>query len=150
MMGLVLACLVLLIMQSEVLRWLGIQSEILITLIDSIRWVFILGLIFYSIALIYKYAPAIKKPWRIVSPGSVLATSLSILSTLVFSAFVNNFGEYNAFYGSIGTIIVLMSLIYINSLVLLIGYELNVSIHSIRALAEERTKQENSRPHVTA
>jgi membrane protein len=150
MMGLVLACLILLIMQGMVLRWLGIKSETLINVIHSIRWLFILGLIFYSIALIYKYAPAIKKPWRIVSPGSVLATSLSILSTLVFSTFVNNFGKYNALYGSIGTIIVLMSLIYINSLVLLIGYELNVSIHSIKALAEERMRQENARPHVTA
>jgi membrane protein len=143
MMGLVLACLILLIMQGMVLRWLGIRSEILIIIIRSIRWIFIVALIFYSIAFIYKYAPAIRKRWRIVSPGSVLATFLSILSTLIFSAFVNNFGEYNALYGSIGTIIVLMSLIYINSLVLLIGYELNVSIHSIKAMAEERAKLES-------
>jgi len=150
MMGLVLACLTLLIMQGMVLRLLGIKSEILITLIHSVRWIFILGLIFYSIAFIYKYAPAIQKRWRIVSPGSVLATSLSILSTLMFSAFVNNFGKYNALYGSIGTIIVMMSLIYINSLVLLIGYELNVSIHSIKALADERIKQEKARPQLSA
>jgi membrane protein len=144
MMGLVVACLLLLIMQGAVLRWLGIKSEILIILIRSIRWIFIIGLIFYSIAFIYKYAPDIQKRWRLVSPGSVLATFLSILSTLMFSTFVNNFGEYNALYGSIGTIIVLMSIIYINSLVLLIGYELNVSIHSIKALAEERARSENT------
>jgi len=149
MMGLVLACLTLLIMQGMVLRLLGIKSELLITLIHSIRWIFILGLIFYSIAFIYKYAPAIQKRWKIVSPGSVLATSLSILSTLMFSAFVNNFGKYNALYGSIGTIIVMMSLIYINSLVLLIGYELNVSIHSIKALADERIKQEKLQTQVS-
>jgi membrane protein len=142
MMGLVLACLVLLIMQGVVLRWIGIESEILITLIKAVRWIFIVSLIFYSIAFIYKYAPAIRKRWRLVSPGSVLATFLSILSTLLFSAFVNNFGEYNALYGSIGTIIVLMSIIYINSLVLLVGYELNVSIHSLKAMAEERARQE--------
>jgi membrane protein len=69
---------------------------------------------------------------------------------LAFSAFVNNFGKYNALYGSIGTIIVLMSLIYINSLVLLIGYELNVSIHSIKALAEERLKSEEHRPVISS
>lgn len=142
MMGLVLLCLTFLIMQGVVWRWIGIKSDILITLINSIRWVFIIGLIFYSIAFIYKYAPAIQKRWRLVSPGSVLATFLSILSTLSFSIFVNNFGKYNALYGSIGTVIVLMSIIYINSLVLLIGYELNVSIHSMKALAEERTRQE--------
>ncbi len=142
MMGLVLLCLTILIMQGVVWRWIGIRSEWLITLINTVRWIFIVGLIFYSIAFIYKYAPAIQKRWRLVSPGSVLATFLSILSTLSFSVFVNNFGKYNALYGSIGTVIVMMSIIYINSLVLLIGYELNVSIHSIKALAEERTRQE--------
>jgi membrane protein len=149
MMGLVLTCLILLIMQGVVLRWLGIRSEFVIGIIRSIRWIFIIALIFYSIAFIYKYAPAIQKRWRIVSPGSVLATFLSILSTLLFSTFVNNFGEYNALYGSIGTIIVLMSLIYINSLVLLIGYELNVSIHSIKALAAERARLEESQAQIS-
>ena len=103
-----------------------------------IRWICIVGLIFYSIAFIYKYAPDINKKWRLVSPGSILATLLSILGTIGFSMFVNNFGRYNALYGSIGTIIVLMSLIYLNSLILLVGYELNVSIHSLRLLSEER------------
>ncbi|RYF86114.1 MAG: YihY/virulence factor BrkB family protein [Chitinophagaceae bacterium] len=142
MMGLVLVCLLILIMQTEVWEWLGIKNSFLLGLINSGRLLLVVGLIFYSIAFIYKYAPAIQKRWRLASPGSVLATFLSILSTLLFTTFVNNFGKYNALYGSIGTVIVLMSLIYINSLVLLIGYELNVSIHSIKALAEERTKQE--------
>jgi membrane protein len=102
---------------------------------------FIISLIFYAIAFIYKYAPAIQKRWKLASPGAILATFLSILTTLGFSIFVNNFGKYNALYGSIGTMIVLMIIIYINSLVLLIGYELNVSIHSIKAMAEERMKQ---------
>lgn len=141
-MGLVVACLALLIMQGFMLRWMGLKNEALIALISSARWVFILGLVFYAIAFIYKYAPAIQKRWKLVSPGSVLATFLSVLSTLIFSIFVNKFGKYNAFYGSIGTVIVLMSLIYINSFVLLVGYELNVSIHSLKALADERAKQE--------
>ena len=142
-MGLIMACLLLLIMQGFVLRrWLGLHDETLIYLIRFLRWFFIVTLIFYAIAFIYKYAPAIQKRWKIVSPGAILATSLSILTTLGFSIFINNFGKYNALYGSIGTIIVLMTIIYINSLVLLIGYELNVSIHSIRALAAERQKHE--------
>jgi Predicted membrane protein len=139
-MGLVLACLLLLIMQGAVLKWMGIKSDFVRTFIRVIRWVFIVMLIFYAIGFIYKYAPAIQKRWSLVSPGSILATSLSILTTLGFSIFVENFGSYNALYGSIGTIIVLMIIIYINSLVLLIGYELNVSIHSLKAMALEREK----------
>lgn len=142
MMGLIFACLVLLSLQGIVLSWLGISSEFVKTVIRNLRWVFLIALIFYAFGFIYKYAPAIKKRWRLASPGAILATFLSILSTIGFSLFVSMFGKYNALYGSIGTIIVLMIVIYINSLVLLIGYELNVSIHSLKALAEERTKHE--------
>lgn len=142
-MGLIMGCLLLLMLQGFILRrWLGIQDQTLIYLIRFIRWFFIVALIFYAIAFIYKYAPAIQKRWKITSPGAILATTLSIITTLGFSVFINNFGKYNALYGSIGTIIVLMTVIYINSLVLLIGYELNVSIHSIKALAVERQKHE--------
>lgn len=138
---LVLGCLLMLITQSAVLKWVGIRSTVVIEVISYIRWIFIVGLIFLSIAFIYKYAPAVHKRWKLVSPGTILATSLSILATLGFSYFVNNFGRYNALYGSIGTIIMLMALIYINALVLLIGFELNVSIKSLKSIAEERKKQ---------
>jgi membrane protein len=140
-MSLILACLLLLIAQSAVLKFLGIRSEFVLNVIGILRWLFIVSLIFYAIAFIYKYAPAIQKRWKLLSPGAILATFLSILTTLGFSIFVNNFGKYNALYGSIGTIIVLMIIIYINSLVLLIGYELNVSIHSLKAMSIERQKQ---------
>ncbi|GAC1425706.1 MAG: YihY/virulence factor BrkB family protein [Chitinophagaceae bacterium] len=144
-MSLLLACLLLLIMQGVVLKWLGITNSNIRSAIDLLRWVLIISLIFYSIAFIYKYAPDINKKWRLVSPGSILATSLSILGTVGFSLFVNNFGKYDALYGSIGTVIVLMSLIYINSLVLLVGYELNVSIHSLQIIAEERQQETRCR-----
>ena len=140
-MGLILGCVLLLILQSAVLKMLGIRSVFVLNVIGVFRWLFLISLIFYAIAFIYKYAPAIQKRWKLLSPGAILATFLSILTTLGFSIFVNNFGKYNALYGSIGTIIVLMIIIYINSLVLLIGYELNVSIHSIKAMSVERQKQ---------
>jgi len=142
-MGLILGCLLLMMMQGIVLRrWLGIRDQNLIIFIKLLRWFFIVALIFYAIGFIYKYAPAIQKRWKIVSPGAILATTLSIITTLGFSVFLNNFGKYNALYGSIGTIIVMMTIIYINSFVLLVGYELNVSIHSIKAMSLEREKHE--------
>jgi membrane protein len=143
-MLLLMACLLLLIMQGAVLKWLGIENTMLLKIIVLVRWLFIVGLIYFSIAFIYKYAPDIQKKWKLASPGSILATTLSIIATVGFSLFVNNFGKYNALYGSIGTVIVLMSLIYINSLVLLIGYELNVSIHSLQIMAEQRQQQETA------
>ncbi len=63
---------------------------------------------------------------------------LTILTTLAFSYWVNRFGNYNKVYGSIGTVMILMLLVYFNSLVLLIGYELNVSIYHLKVRAGER------------
>ena len=117
---------------------LDIQNQILRQLIFSVRWIIIILLILGSIGYVYKYAPAITKRWKLASPGAIFATFLVVLSTFAFSFYVNNFGSYNKIYGSIGTIMILMFLIYLNSLILLIGYELNVCIHSLKAVAEER------------
>jgi membrane protein len=140
--GLVLGCLVLLITQGAFLKWLGLESKFWLQLIAYVRWLFIIALVYYSIAFIYKYAPAVHKKWKLVSPGTILATFLCIIASLGFSSFVNAFGRYNALYGSIGTIIVLMALVFINSLVLLIGFELNVSIKTLKARAEQREAKE--------
>jgi membrane protein len=136
--GLFLGCLLFLISQRAALKWMGIQKTSIRETILIVRWVFIVGLVFYSIAFIYKFAPAVKKRWGLISPGAILASTLSILTTLGFSAFVNNFGRYNALYGSIGAVIVIMALIYLNALVLLLGFELNVSIRSLKSIKEGR------------
>ncbi|MGI8582360.1 MAG: YihY/virulence factor BrkB family protein [Chitinophagaceae bacterium] len=141
--SLVLICLVLLLMQSNILKMVGVKNVSLRQAIVYGKWVFIIALIFYSFAFIYKYAPAMQKKWKLVSPGAIIATSLSILATLGFSAFLNNFDRYNVLYGSIGTIIALGTLIFINSLVMLIGFEFNVSINS---MAELRKIEENQTP----
>ena len=142
---LVLGCLILLITQGEVLKWLGVKSATLRSIIFYARWIFIVALVYFSIAFIYKYAPAVEKRWKLISPGTILGTFLSILATYGFSLFVNTFGRYNALYGSIGTIIVFMALVYLNSLVLLIGFEINVSIKSLRSIAEKREIEEKKR-----
>jgi membrane protein len=132
----------LLVTQGALFQWLmetlEIQNMILRQLIFSVRWIIIILLILGSIGYVYKYAPAITKRWKLASPGAIFATFLVVLSTFAFSYYVNNFGSYNKVYGSIGTIMILMFLIYLNSLILLIGYELNVCIHSLKAVAEER------------
>lgn len=131
MFSLFMSYLFLLIMQGKLLA-LIVEDSGWQDVISYGRW-FLMGLlVFFAIALIYKYAPSGHIRWRFLSPGTVLATCLSILSSLCFSVYVNNFGNYNALYGSIGTVMVLMALVYINSLVLLIGFELNVSINVLK------------------
>jgi membrane protein len=142
-LSLLLACLLLLIAQGAIVKWLHITHPLAKEAVSLFRWLIIISLIYYSIAFVYRFAPAVKKKWDLLSPGAILATLLSLIATIGFSIFVNNFGRYNALYGSIGTVMVFMIIVFINSLVLLIGYELNVSIHSLRHLAEEREQKES-------
>jgi membrane protein len=134
--SLLLICFILLLMQSNLLNILGIKNRHVRHIILYGKWIFIVGLIFYSYAFIYKYAPSTKERWKLVSPGALIATSLSIIATIAFSAFVNNFGRYNILYGSIGSIMVLMIMIFLNSLVVLIGFEFNLSINSLKSMSE--------------
>ncbi|MBN8834963.1 MAG: hypothetical protein ABS68_10790 [Niastella sp. SCN 39-18] len=130
--GLLLAYIVLLVLQGNVLNFL-VKSNWIKTLIQYSRWVFIILLVFFAIGFIFRYAPAVTKRWNFISPGVILTTFLCLLATLGFAFFVNNFARYNALYGSIGTIMMVMALIFINSLALLIGFELNVSIHALKS-----------------
>lgn len=136
--GLLMLCLILLLMQRNLLDFIGLTNRHVRHIILYGRWFFIIGLIFFSYAFIYKYAPSTTKRWKLVSPGAVIATALSIIATVAFSAFVNNFGRYNILYGSIGTIMVVMIMIFLNSLVVLIGFEFNLSINTLTTIAEEK------------
>jgi membrane protein len=121
--------------------WLNIERSMVVW-IKLLRLIITVAIFFFGIALIYKFGPSVKKRWSTFSPGSILATALTILTTYIFSFWVNNFGNYNQVYGSIGTVLILMFLVYINSLILLIGFELNVSITYLKAEADERRQKE--------
>lgn len=99
-----------------------------------IRWTATLSLVYFSIGVLYRFGASLTRKISIFSPGTTLATILSILASLGFSYYVNEFGRYNQLYGSIGAIMVLMLWIQLNALALLIGYELNASIATNRDL----------------
>ena len=92
------------------------------------RWAIIIVVYFVTISLLYRYGPANSKKWKFFSAGSWFATILAVLSSVAFSYYINNFGTYNKLYGSIGTLLVMMLWLYLNSLILLIGFELNASL----------------------
>jgi membrane protein len=104
------------------------------------KWILIIFMLFFAISCMYYLAPARKTRFRFISAGSTLATILFLLTTLGFNYYVNNFAKYNALYGSIGTLIVIMMWLYFNALVLLIGFELNASIANARMKREENEK----------
>ena len=99
----------------------------------------IIPLFYFTIAFIYKHAPAIQEKWRLISPGTTLATILMIVLTFVFSFWVNNFGtiirlwlhrnDFDSYDRDI-----------LQCTDPFIGFELNVSIHSLKEKAKQRKK----------
>jgi membrane protein len=92
------------------------------------KWFIILAVFFFAYSFLYYLGPARKSKYRFISAGSTLATILSILITLIFSFYIDHFAKYNALYGSIGTLPVVMLMVYFNCLAIIIGFELNISI----------------------
>ena len=109
---------------------------------ESTRWLVIVALIFFGISIIYRYAPSVEEKWNFISPGSLLATFLTLASTIIFSYWFTHFGSYNKVYGSIGTVLIIMIIIDYNALILLIGFELNVSITYLQKQVALRKKKE--------
>ena len=85
-------------------------------------------IIFFAISIIYAYGPSLTHKFKLVSAGSVFATIMIVIGTYVFFYLVNNTLNYNKVYGSLGTLIAFMVWIWLNTMIILIGYELNVSI----------------------
>ena len=110
-----------------------LERNLVIYVLVFLKWILIIQLLFLAISFLYYLAPAKRTDFKFISPGSTLATLLFILTSLGFSAYVNNFGQYNKLYGSIGTLMVILIWLYLNSIALLIGFELNVSIKAARA-----------------
>jgi membrane protein len=115
-----------------------IKRHFVIYFLTFLRWILVVLLLFLAISFLYYFAPAKRTGFKFFSPGSTLATLLFILTSLGFSAYVNNFGQYNKLYGSVGTLMVILVWLYLNSIAILIGFELNVSILAARTEDAER------------
>ncbi len=138
---LVFICMLLLIAQSQVLKWLGVESAAWRNIINDTRWIIVLLLTFYIVSFIYRHGPPVAKKWRLLTPGALFATALMIIATLLVTYWVNHFSNYNKVYGSISAIFILMSLIWANSLAVLLGFELNVTLTNLQ---REKAKENGS------
>lgn len=95
--------------------------------------VFFLVLILVSVSFLYKYGTKKSKDFTYI-PGAVLTTLLTIVMFRLFAIYVVKFSTYNELYGSIGTLLVLMLFVWLNSIILLLGFELNASINRLKNL----------------
>jgi len=107
-------------------------NENKLVLLNAAKWVILILMLFLGITTIFNLGPAIKSQIKIFSPGAILATLFIILTSIVFSYYIDNFSQYNKIYGSIGTLIIILLWIYFNAIFLLIGFELNASIFNAK------------------
>jgi membrane protein len=135
LLSLILIVTVASIVVSEVLvQKIQLQQYIgdTISWIQVSRYVFVILMILITTSLLFKFGTKQTSKIPLISIGSVLTTLLIILSSYFFGIYVVKFAKYNELYGSIGTLLVLMFYIWINCMILLLGFELNASINKLK------------------
>lgn len=128
---LVVGAFSLVVLGGVVQDWLGNRfgfSQALLVFFALFRWVMIVLALLLGFALIYYLGPNVRQKFAFITPGSVVAVLLLIVASLGFSFYASNFGDYDATYGSIGAVIILMFWLYIAGMVILFGSEINALV----------------------
>lgn len=119
--------------------YLGLEEGFL-RLWASLRWVLPPVLIYCVFSLIYWLVPNLKLQYRSVVLGSIFATVGWIVTSLGFSFYVGNYGNYSSTYGSIGAIIVLMMWLYLSGIILMLGGQINAVMSERKQVLQAREK----------
>ncbi|TVS15578.1 MAG: YihY/virulence factor BrkB family protein [Planctomycetaceae bacterium] len=116
-------------------------------LFTFLRWGLVLSTLLLGFALIYYLAPNVDQPLRLLTPGSVFAVVVLLMASQGFRVYIEHFADYEATYGAIGAVIVLMLWFYLAGLVLLIGSEINVVFDQHRLAAHPETGARSESSH---
>jgi membrane protein len=104
-----------------------------ISLLELGRYVFVIIMILLVVGILFKFGIKQSKKKRLITIGTVFTTILIVLSSYFFGIWVVRFSKYNELYGSIGTLLVVMFYLWINCMVLLLGFELDASINKLKS-----------------
>jgi membrane protein len=120
-------------LMQKIFDFFSYDGQVLVILIDLLRYAISISLNFLVISILYYLGP-IQRPerFKIFTPGSIVATTMIVVVSYLFSYYIKNFGNYNKVYGSLGVLIFMLIWLYWNSLAILIGYEMNRSINVLR------------------
>jgi membrane protein len=97
------------------------------------RYAFVILMILATTSILFKFGTKYYKNRAFISIGSIFTTILILLDSYGFGIWVTKFSQYNELYGSIGTLLVLMFYIWINCMILLLGFELNATVNKLKA-----------------
>ena len=112
-----------------------------IPLINLGRYAFVIVMILLTTSILFKFGIKRDKNRSFISIGSVFTTVLIILSSYFFGIWVIKFSKYNELYGSIGTLLIMMFYIWINCMILLLGFELNATINKMKKKSHRTAEQ---------
>ncbi|MGY6520719.1 MAG: YihY/virulence factor BrkB family protein [Mongoliitalea sp.] len=138
----IIGAVLIMIIGSSILyaisEWEIVSSNLYYYLLAGFRFLVLLSLFTIATAYIFRFAPAVHDKWRFFSAGSLTAGFLITMGFYLFSYYLNNFANYNKLYGSIGAMIAVMLWLLITSLIILVAFEINVSLDKAADAKKER------------
>jgi membrane protein len=143
MVGILLALLLLVGVMALVFFEIFILSNLDELIPSEINWIRIGQLFFYAIliyitvAILYFFGTIEGKKTRFFSPGALMSCLLILLTTYLFGIYIENFSRYNQLYGSIGALLIFLFYIWLNSSLLLLGFELNATLNRLKNSEQE-------------
>jgi len=102
--------------------------------VSIVKYLFFVLMVYIATATLYYFGTKEGKHTRFFSVGALLTTLLIILTSYLFGIYIDNFAQYNKLYGSIGALLILLLYLWLNSNILLLGYELNATLRRLRKL----------------
>jgi len=121
----------LIVLGGQIQEWLGARfglGDALLAFLIVFRWVIIVGGLLLAFSVIYYLAPNVEQKFKFITAGSVVGVVVLLVASLAFAWYTQNFGNYDATYGSVGAVMVLMMWLYIAGLAILFGSEINALI----------------------
>ena len=137
----------LIVFSGTMLDWLTSEDLLALEdlpLIQSIRWMVTLALLFTTITALYNAADFTKDRWKFITPGAVVTTGLIVLTSVVFAWFANTLSSYNRLYGSLGTLLLLLVWLNVNCFLLIIGFDLNTALNKARRLGRSADEEDGA------
>jgi membrane protein len=144
----------LLLIGPQLVGWIvGLVGldEVFISLWTWLRLPVALFLLILTVSIVYWVFPNVNHPYRLITPGAVLAVIVWVVASLSFSFYLANFANYSVIYGSLGAAFALLLYFYISAAVLLFGAEVNVAIHhctSEGSIQKEEQRNDQDNPDV--
>jgi len=145
MVGVLLAVLLLVGVAALIFFEIFIFKNLDELIPSTVNWIrmgqlfFYTILIYVSVAILYYFGTIEGKKNRFFSPGALMTCLLILMTTYLFGIYIENFSTYNQLYGSIGALLIFLFYIWLNSSVLLLGFELNATLNKLKNSSQDPT-----------